>query len=257
MELSQLRIGDAMTSALEGGAGRKLARTSLRDQAVDALRDMVINGVIPAGSRVNEAELAEMLGISRGPLREAIQRLSAEGLIEFRRNRGAFVRELALEDIRLLYEVREVLESAAAKRAAREANDDQIADLERQIAQVDSIVSTTKRGRAHDPHAEVLELSNDFHVTVLDICKNPYLQRYGADLQAQLRVARLHSEPSQEHAEQVVAEHRAIVEAITKRDGAAASRAMSKHLKNSLIRFEQELASATDIPVPQARSPRS
>ena len=206
---------------------------------MDALRDMVINGTIPTGSRINEAELAENLGISRGPLREAIQRVGAEGLIEFRRNRGAFVREIAVDDIRLIYEVRDALESAAAKRAARVATDAEIAELQRQVAQVDDMLASSK-GRKSDPHAQILELTNDFHVTVLDVCQNPYLQRYGSDLHIQLRVARLHSEPSMERAKQVVDEHRVIVDAIARRDGPAASRAMSKHLKSSLARFEEQ-----------------
>ena len=228
-----------MTSAVAGGGPRKLARSSLRDQAVEALREMVISGAIPAGARINEAELAEQLGISRGPLREAIQRVGAEGLVELRGNRGAFVREIAVGDVRLIYEVREALESAAAQRAALVASAAEIAELERQVAEVDEIIQS---GDAHtgDSNNRVLELTNDFHLAVLEMCQNPYLQRYGNDLHVQLRVARLHSEHSPERAKQVLEEHRAIVAALSKRDGAAASKAMSEHLMNSLARFEAQ-----------------
>lgn len=228
-----------MTSAVAGGRPKKLARVSLRDQAVEALREMVISGALPAGGRINEAELAEELGISRGPLREAIQRVGAEGLVELRGNRGAFVREIAVDDVGLIYEVREALESAAAQRAARVATAAQIADLERQVAQVDEIIQS---GDAHsgDSNNRLLELTNDFHITILEICQNPYLARYGNDLHIQLRVARLHSEHSPERAKQVLEEHRSIVAALSKRDGAAAYKAMSEHLMNSLARFEAQ-----------------
>src|SRR5882757_1350178 len=123
-----------MASPVDGVLGdRKLSRHSLRDQTVEVLREAIIRGEIRPGSRINEAELADKLGISRGPLREAIQRVGAEGLIEFQRNRGAFVRELGLEDIQDMYEARTVIEGLAARRAARWATDAQIAELSTQV----------------------------------------------------------------------------------------------------------------------------
>src|SRR3954469_22408776 len=118
----------------------KLSRISLRDQAVHALRTMIVSGAMAGGERINEAELAAPLGISRGPLREAIQRVGAEGLIEFQRNRGAFVRELSLDDVRLIYEVRLALEGAAAQRIAREASNSEIANLRRQLAEAEGVI---------------------------------------------------------------------------------------------------------------------
>ena len=114
------------------GESIKLSRVSLRDEAVQALRTMIVDGTLAAGTRINEAELAATLGISRGPLREAIQRVGAEGLIQFRRNRGAFVRELALGDIRDMYEARLVIEGMAARWAARHATESQIVALRQQ-----------------------------------------------------------------------------------------------------------------------------
>jgi DNA-binding GntR family transcriptional regulator len=115
----------------------------------------------------------------------------------------------------------------------------QIAELERQVAQVDEILQS---GDAHsgDSNSRLLELTNDFHIAILEICQNPYLQRYGSDLHVQLRVARLHSEHSPERAKQVLEEHHSIVAALSKRDGAAAYQAMSEHLMNSLARFEAQ-----------------
>jgi DNA-binding GntR family transcriptional regulator len=228
-----------MTSAVDELFGeRKLSRQSLRDQSVEILREAIIRGVIGPGSRINEAELAEKLGISRGPLREAIQRVGAEGLVEFRRNRGAFVREVALEDVRLIYEVREALEGAAARRVARVASDSEIAGLKRQLVEVDNLIRSHEGATEPDASPSMLETAHAFHVTILQLCGNPYLERYSNDLHVQLRVARLQSDQTVERARQVLKEHRAIVTAIAKRDAAAAAAAMSKHLANSMGRFE-------------------
>jgi DNA-binding GntR family transcriptional regulator len=230
-----------MTSAVDKATGdMKLARSSLRDQAVGLLRDLVISGKIPAGARINEAELADTMGISRGPLREAIQRVGAEGLIEFRGNRGAFVKEISLEDARLIFEVRVALESAAARRVAQIGSTDAITDLERQVAQLDDCLQSgaERAGAAPD---RMLELNNDFHLKILELSQNPYLQRYGSDLHTQLRVARLHSEYSPALAKRAQAEHRKILRAMIKRDEDGAAAAMTDHLTRALGRFETQL----------------
>jgi DNA-binding GntR family transcriptional regulator len=228
-----------MTSSVDGIlTDRKLSRHSLRDQAIEILREAIIRGEIRPGSRINEAELAERLGISRGPLREAIQRVGAEGLIEFQRNRGAFVRELGLDDVRLIYEVRQALEGAAARRVARQASTGDIASLRRHLTEAGQVIRshTTSSGDTETP--SMLRSAQSFHVMLLHMCGNPYLQRSGIDIHVQLRVARLRSDHSPEEALQVVREHRAIVTAIGKRDEAAAAEAMSEHLRKSLVRFE-------------------
>jgi DNA-binding GntR family transcriptional regulator len=225
--------------ARSGGVSpRMLDRSTLRDQAVDVLRALIVTGEIPVGERVNEVELASMLGISRGPLREGIQRLGAEGLIEFRQNRGAFVREVSLEDVRQMYELREVLEVKAARLAALRATDGDIKILENQIGALDTLLHA-KKGPAHTiefESASVLADLDDFHGLVLQVAKNSYLQRAGMDLQVQLRIARLRASISAERASEALEEHRAVLAAIASRREAAAGKAMATHLRNSLAR---------------------
>ena len=228
-----------MTSPVDGVlSDRKLSRHSLRDQAVEVLREAIIRGEIRPGDRINEAELADKLGISRGPLREAIQRVGAEGLIEFQRNRGAFVRELSLDDVRLIYDVRQALEGAAAQRIAREASNSEIANLRRHLAKADRVIRSRDSTKGDVGSPSMLQTAQSFHVMILQMCGNPYLQRYGIDLHVQLRVARLRPDHSVQEARHVLKEHRAIVTAIANRDEAAAAEAMRKHLLKSLARFE-------------------
>jgi DNA-binding GntR family transcriptional regulator len=206
----------------------QLSRIPLRDQAVEVLRDLIIRGVLKAGARLNEVELATMLGISRGPLREAIQRLAAEGIIEFQQNRGAFVRRVSLEDLRQMFEVRELIERKAAMLAASRATDEQIAAVQALLDAVDKRLGRSVT--ASSPGEPELDL----HLYVLELAGNPYLQRAGSDLQTQVRVARVMSGNSPEWIQEALEDHRDILSAIATRDAKAAARAMSKHLAGSL-----------------------
>ena len=203
-----------------------LNRVPLRDQAAQVLRNMVVSGALSSGDRINEADLAARLGISRGPLREAIQRLGAEGFIEFHQNRGAFVRTFNLDDLRQMYEAREVIEVKAAQLAAARATDAGIARLQDLLNSTDAVLSTDTTG------AYPVEL--DLHDLVLDLCGNPYLQRAGTDLQNQVRLARIKSGSSPDRARQALTEHQDIIAAIAARDPKRAGKAMTGHIQNSL-----------------------
>ena len=209
-----------------------LSRVPLRDQAVEVLREMVVSGELAPGERINEAELAARLGISRGPLREALQRLGAEGFIEFRQNRGAFVRTITLDDVVQMYQVREVIEVKAAQLAAA-ANPpaSAIAEVEQLLASVDETL------RADGGRAYPTEF--DLHEWVLQMSGNPILSRIGLDLQIQVRLARITSGRSHERARQALSEHQKILLAIAEGNARAAGRAMAEHLQHSLRNLKE------------------
>ena len=102
---------------------------SYLDQISDLLKDAILRGTYQPGQKLNEAELSRSLGTSRVPIREAFQKLASEGLIKLMPFRGAFVHKLSLEEILELYEVREVLESTAARLAVLRAEQDQLEEL--------------------------------------------------------------------------------------------------------------------------------
>ena len=203
-----------------------LNRVPLRDQAAELLRNMVVSGALSSGDRINEADLAARLGISRGPLREAIQRLGAEGFIEFHQNRGAFVRTFDLDDLRQMYEAREVIEVKAAQLAARRATDDGITRLQDLLSSVDAVLRTDTTG--------AYPVEFDLHELVLALAGNPYLQRAGTDLQNQVRLARIKSGSSPDRARDALTEHQEIIAAIAARDPRRAGKAMASHIQNSL-----------------------
>ena len=203
-----------------------LNRTPLRDQVVEVLRTMVISGDLAQGARLNEAELAGRLGISRGPLREAIQRLGAEGFIVFQRNRGAFVRTFTLDDLRQMYEARQSVEASAARLAAERATEDGVARLQELLASVDTVLRTDTSG--------AYPVGFDLHELVLGLCGNTYLHRIGMELSNQMRLARIRSGRSPERARAALTEHQEIIAAIAHRDPQRAGDLMHGHIQGSL-----------------------
>ena len=107
-----------MTEAPERGLSEPLAVASVVDLAYAAIRERIVAGALPRGARVHQEDLAVELGVSRTPVREALRRLAAEGLVEMRTNRGARVADLDRSGMRAAYEARLVIEPGAARLAA-------------------------------------------------------------------------------------------------------------------------------------------
>ncbi len=103
---------------------------SAHELASTYIRARILSGEFAAGTRLKSEQLAESLGISRMPIREALRQLHAEGLIELRPNRGAVVTSLSANDVQELFEIRAVLEGLAARLACAHLNDEHLADLE-------------------------------------------------------------------------------------------------------------------------------
>jgi DNA-binding GntR family transcriptional regulator len=202
-----------------------LSRMSLRDQAVEVLREMLLSGALGQGDRINEVELASRLGISRGPLREAIQRLGAEGIIELRPNQGAFVRSISPEELGQLFEVRELIEGKATALVAVRASSADIARLREHV----EVVGKSQRAGESYPRS-----GGDLHRLILEMCGNPYLQLVGHDMQNQVRLARIQANRGPGWATSVYEEHDLIVRALEQRDPERASAAMVEHLRSSV-----------------------
>ena len=195
---------------------------SLAGQAVDVLREQVLTGEIPAGSRVNEVEVAQKLGISRGPLREAIRHLASEGLLTLVPHRGAFVPAASPEDVRALFELRTALECAAAELAASRRTD---ADLVR----LHEVCADSRRNyKAGQPFPYRLDLA--FHQTLIDAARSPRIAEQVRLVQQRVVLLRsgLESDPPHEHAS--MDDHDELVKAVADGDAARASTVMRRHL---------------------------
>ena len=144
-----------------------LDHRSLRETVVDALRQLIIDGDLAAGERLVEERLAERLGVSRNPIREAIRTLESMGLVTVIPRRGAYVADLDLKDIRLMQEVRITLDRWIVQAAAIRHDDEDIQRLDRCI----------NLGRAASEAGDLIAAAQQhraFHLAIEAATKNPY-----------------------------------------------------------------------------------
>ncbi|WNV83785.1 GntR family transcriptional regulator [Umezawaea sp. Da 62-37] len=195
---------------------------SLAGQTVDVLRELVLTGEIPPGERVNEVELAQRLGISRGPLREAIRHLSSEGLLVLVPNKGAHVPKADADEVRALFELRTALECAAAELAASRRTD---RDVDR-LREVCAESRRTHQTGARFPYR--LDLA--FHQALLDAARSPRIAEQVRLVQQRVVLLRAGLKDDPPHQQASLDDHDALVAAVATGDTHLANRVMRRHL---------------------------
>jgi DNA-binding GntR family transcriptional regulator len=216
---------------------------------VEKLHEDILAGRLPQGWRLVEWELTSRFGVSRGPVREALRRLAAEGLIEHSPHRGAWVRRLTAREIRELFQIRVEMESLAARLAA-EAD-----DPERRARFADAIRpifgEQPRRGPAY------LEENAAFHEAVMALADNHQLRDLAMRLQLPLIMAQAGDVLTPKVLEASVREHRAVAKAILERDAGDAAALMRAHLERAAgLALERRAAGDADekerSPLPHA-----
>lgn len=185
------------------------------------LLEEIGRGDLLPGARLRETELAERLGISRTPVREAIRQLEADGLVAHIPRQGATIRVLDYTEVMELYEMRAVLEGTAARLAARAASELELDEL----AALNEELSATRDTRA------AYELNRQFHMTLLDAAKNRYLIKSVNALQKTLLIIGPSTLAEADRAHQAVREHGDLLEALRARDGTRAEALMRAHIE--------------------------
>ncbi|MBV9783173.1 MAG: FCD domain-containing protein [Acidisphaera sp.] len=180
-------------------------------------------GRLQAGARLPEASLAAQLNVSRPTLREAFRALEESGLVQLRKNRGAFIREISEAEALELYEVRAGLDELAGRLLALRLTEQQVAELRRLQEQQERIV----RRRAVD---EYFGVNIAFHDRVVEMTGNATLHRLYRRVIDQMHLLRRHSLSDSKGLRISVAEHAAIVEALVRRDPEAAASSMRRHV---------------------------
>lgn len=201
---------------------------SARTEAV--LRDMLLRGEFKPGQRVNEVKTANALGISRGPLREALQRLASEGLVRLVSHRGAFVPDFSVEQVHELWELREALETMGGRLAAQRRSDDDVQELHSMLHQTEA----TLTANSTEPYPREL----DFHQRVLILSGNQMLIDRAREVFSLLHLARARSASSPARARAAFREHLAVTRAIEDRNVDAAGNEMRAHLLASLAHVQ-------------------
>lgn len=232
---------------MTGAFSNKVQAQSLVDVVAERIEAAIISGQLEPGAKLSEQGLAASLGVSRGPLREAIRRLEGRKLLERTPNIGVRVAQLSLKDLNDILQVREALEGLACGLAARHMTDAEIAGLAKLLE------THGKQKEVREGTGYYQELKDfDFHFRIVAGSRNARLvQMLTGDLYYLLRVYRYKSSTKPGRATEALAEHQAIVTAITRRDAPAAEKAMRAHLRNARRYVEEQLAAAGDAE-PQA-----
>jgi len=212
----------------------------LREQAVEVLRTSIVRGEMMPGSRITEKAIEQRLGVSRTVVREALRQLESERLIRIQPGVGPVVAELTLDEARQLYEVRAALEATAARLAARNADDRQIAALRTAF---DSIPE-----RRPDAIEALLAVKNDFYVALIAASGNHIIGEQLANVQARISQLRAVTLGAPDRQSAMRAELGAVVDAIASRDEEAAYRLSVAHvMAASRIALDHLSTRAKDI----------
>lgn len=219
-------IENSLRRSTEGGDTR--ARGGTVDYVLEHLRSGVMQGRYAPGQRLIEADLTRELGVSRGPLREAFRRLSAEGVVEIVPHRGALVRRLTLQEMKELFQIRVGLETLAAQLAAEAMHDPLVrARFEREIEPI-----WDESPRIAGPN--YIDENHRFHDAITQASGNEQLLRLTRQLRLTVLMYQLVSTLKPENIAASVTEHRLIAQAILNGDGDAAQHHVRSHLNRAL-----------------------
>jgi DNA-binding GntR family transcriptional regulator len=197
---------------------------TLWQRVYDQLRVGILEGELEPGTELAEVALSEQLGVSRGPIREAISRLAAEGLVSVRPRRGAVVRSLSKEEFLELYQVREALERMAVQLAVPRLTDTELKEL----AALNEVMNASA---AHDDIGGFFEANVAFHSRLLEASGNGTLQEVYRQLLGQLGRYRLRSLTLRGNLQRSVSEHAAILRAAKRGDADRAAQLMAEHIR--------------------------
>lgn len=198
----------------------------LREVVCESLREAIRNGVLKPGERLMEIQLAEELGVSRTPVREAIRKLELEGYVVMMPRRGTYVANMSIRDINEIFEIRTALESLSNGLAAEHITDEELEHLQRLLVVIGGYI---KDGDIE----KIVETDIEFHDLMYHAARNQRLVGIISNLRDQLTRFRTLSMSYPGRLEATLEEHKLIVEAIATGDKKAASKAAEKHMENS------------------------
>ena len=198
----------------------------LREVVCESLREAIRRGILKPGERIMEIQLAEELGVSRTPVREAIRKLELEGYVVMMPRRGTYVANMSIRDINEIFEIRTSLESLSNGLAAEHITDEELEHLQRLLVIIGGYI---KEGNME----KIVETDIEFHDLMYHAARNQRLVGIISNLRDQLTRFRTLSMSHPGRLEATLEEHKAIVEAIANGDRRSASKAAERHMENS------------------------
>ena len=210
-------------------------RRLLHETVIDQLRDLIVQGELAPETKLNERVLAEKLGTSRTPLREAIKFLASEGLVELLPNRGAVVAPLKPEKMKEVFVVLGALEALAGDLACRNAT-------EADIAEIRGLHYHMLAHHARGELAQYFRYNQQIHIKFMECAGNATLAQVYRGLNAHVKRARYLANLSRERWDKAVKEHEDMLDALVKRDGVRLQTLLRDHLANKLVMVMEALA---------------
>lgn len=207
----------------------------LSDEAVTTLRKAIINGVLPPGTRLVERDIAEQLGISRIPVREAIQQLADEGLVVKEPRRGAYVQPYSEEELEEIYSLRIVLERFVIERV--------MANWSLEVkGKLQAIVQAMRQAAATGNKLQVFQLDTEFHETLWALADHQLLLEVVSGLRTRITrlLSRANATLSAEQVSTHVESHQALLDILASGDVEAAKARITSHILGGKMRVKAD-----------------
>ena len=227
------RPDDKGTDEGLGGVTR-ITRVTLHDAVLNQIRDMIIEGTLMPGTRINEGQVGASLGVSRTPLREAIKTLASEGLVEIVPAKGAVVRRFAESDIREILEVLKALEQTAARLACKSATDAAIKKIAQMHKRMLALYEAKNR-------LAYFKLNQSIHTAIVQASGNSVLAQTHDTLQARIKRIRFIGNETPDRWAAAVAEHEEMIEALIARDAERLAEVLGRHLDKTMDRVRDAI----------------
>jgi len=196
----------------------------LREIVFESMREAILSGVLEPGERLMEIQLAEEMGVSRTPVREAIRKLELENFVVMIPRKGAYVAGVSLKDVADVFEIRSALEGLAAGLAAERITDEELEQMER------ALFYRSKAGEVDLDLEQIVKSDTDFHALVYKASRNERLIQILANLREQIQRFRTTSLAVPGRMKLAIDEHRMIVEALRNHDSEEAQSLAMAHI---------------------------
>ena len=204
----------------------------LADEVADVLRVAILDGRLAPEQQIVEAQVAEMMQVSRGPVREALTRLEQEGLVYKLRNRGTFVARLSREDVEEVYSLRQALELLAVPYFLKNATPEDIARLERVVEKI------SRQARTDVTPKEAADLDVEFHETLMRAARHQRLLEAWLNLREQIRILLLsRNVVGKDFRDLLWNDHQDVLKALCDGDMKQATDRLAEHMNMAYVRL--------------------
>ncbi|PKM46305.1 MAG: GntR family transcriptional regulator [Firmicutes bacterium HGW-Firmicutes-8] len=198
----------------------------LREIVFETLREAIINATLRPGERLMEIQMAEEMGVSRTPVREAIRKLELEGFVVMVPRKGAYVAGISMKDIADVFEIRAAMEALAAGLAAERITEEELEDLERILVTIGECVK-------NNDLEKLIEVDTEFHDILFKASRNERLVQIVSNLREQIQRFRTASLSTPGRMKYALEEHKKIVEAVSERNVELAQSLAREHIENA------------------------